>query len=150
MADKKRQLLSVWGDTVDFRQLLWGITGGALLGHFSFAAGLRYLVKFHPGLQKGLTMGYALLFGVGGCILAGVIAAKLFPPKHVYREQECSIDRTAVLKDLKVNMQLEAEYLQQASPKIIREMQVLQLYDLFKGEGETATPVSAQPQKAGK
>ena len=149
MADKKRQLLNVWGDTVDFRQLLCGVTGGALLGYFSFAAGLRYLVKYHPSLQKGLAMGYALLFGVGGCVVAGVIAAKLFPPKHVYREQERSIDRSAVLQDLKVNMQLEAEYLKQASPKVIREMQALQLYDLFKGEDGTAATVSAQPEKAG-
>jgi len=149
MTDKKRQLISVWGDTVDLWQLLWGVTGGALLGYFSFAGGLRYLTQYHPSLPTGLAMGYALLFGVGGCIVVGLIAAKLFPPKHVYREQERSIDRSAVLKDLKVDMQLEAEYLKQASPQVIREMQALQLYDLFRGEDETGATVSAQPKKAG-
>jgi len=46
-------------------------------------------------------------------------------------------------------MQLEAEYLKQASPQVIREMQALQLYDLFRGEDETGATVSAQPKKAG-
>jgi hypothetical protein len=149
MTEKKTQLLNIWGNTVDFSQVLWGVAGGAVLGYVSLIGGLRYLAKYHSGLQKDLAMGYALLFGVAGCVLAGLIAGRLFPPKHIYHEEEVSTDRLAVLKELKVDMRLEAEYLKHAPEKVIQEMKALQLYDLFSSGGETEAVKQVQQKGAG-
>ncbi len=125
MEGKKTEFLTIWGDTVIFKQLLLGLAGGAMLGYLSLMGGLVYLNKTQPNLGKALLMGYALLFGVGGCIIAGVIAAKIFKPKRIFYEEDTCIDKHAVLESLHVDIKQEAEYLKHVSPRIINEMKQL-------------------------
>jgi hypothetical protein len=80
-APPTRQYLEVWGDTVDGRHLLGSIALGVgiavpvyLLADAGFAA-----------LTDGTALGhsYALLAGLAACIIAAVIAARLFKPKRI-------------------------------------------------------------------
>ncbi|MDR3561335.1 MAG: hypothetical protein P4N59_07845 [Negativicutes bacterium] len=134
MEKHKEEFVTIWGDTVNFRQLLLGLVGGAVLGYLSLIGGLSYLKSYHPGLGKALLMGYALLFGVGGCIVAAMIAGRVFKPKRIYSEEDRSVDKQAVLRELNIDLKQEAEYLKQVSPQIIHEMKQLQLYELFVTE----------------
>lgn len=77
-------LAEVWGDVVDLRHLALAVAIGAAvsLGVF-FAA----LAGFH-GLGTAAAAGraYAMLAGLGGCVLAGAICARLLPPKRILVE----------------------------------------------------------------
>lgn len=76
----KSSLLEVWGDTVDSRHLCGAIALGLTI------AGSLYLAadEIMPSLvdDRTLAHSYALLVGLLGCLVAAVIAAKLFPPKR--------------------------------------------------------------------
>lgn len=76
----KSSLLEVWGDTVDSRHLCGAIALGLTI------AGSLYLAadEIMPSLvdDRTLAHSYALLVGLIGCLVAAVIAAKLFPPKR--------------------------------------------------------------------
>ncbi|MFI5428606.1 hypothetical protein [Aeromicrobium sp. UC242_57] len=72
----KSSLLEVWGDTVDSRHLCGAIGLGLTI------AGSLYLAadQIMPSLvdDRTLAHSYALLIGLIGCLVAAVIAAKLF------------------------------------------------------------------------
>ncbi len=76
----KSSLLEVWGDTVDSRHLTGAIGLGLVV------AGSLYLAadRITPSLVDDPTLAhsYALLVGLVGCLIAAVIAAKLFAPKR--------------------------------------------------------------------
>ncbi|WP_333594835.1 hypothetical protein, partial [Anaerospora hongkongensis] len=64
--------------------------------------------------------------------LSAIISAKLFKPKRKLNEEEFSEeDRLAVLEELKIDIDKEAEELQFVGAKVIQEMKDLQIYDLF-------------------
>jgi hypothetical protein len=134
MEGKVQEYMTVWGDTVKFRQLLLGLLGGALMGYFSFTGGSAYLKAYHPGLGTSLLSGYALLFGVGGSVLAGIIAGFVFSPNRVFHEEDFQIDKQLVLKELGLDPGKEAEYLKTVPAEVIAEMKKLQLYDVFADE----------------
>ena len=134
MEGKQQGYLNVWGDTVDFKELLTGVFLGAALGYSSYIAGLWYLKSFHPGIEKGLLQGYALIFGVCGCLVIGVIAAKVFKAKRIFIEDDYGIDKNSALLELNLNLQQEAEYLKGVAPDVIEEMHKLGIYQLFTDE----------------
>lgn len=131
--------ISIWGDTVDFREcliaLLIGIVFGVVCGDGAFS----YLKAYHADMSKGALMGTALMIGAGGSILAGYICAKLFKPKRIIEEESQRIEIEELVSDLELDMHGEAEILKQASPEIIAELKILNLYDLFAYEGHVAS-----------
>ncbi|MDR3561342.1 MAG: hypothetical protein P4N59_07880 [Negativicutes bacterium] len=131
MQEQRQGYLTVWGDTVDIKELLIGLILGALVGYGSYVGGLWYLKIFHPGIAKGVLQGYALLFGIGGCLVVGVIAAKVTKAKRVFVEDDSSIDKQAALLEFNLDLEREAEYLKSVPPDIKKEMHQLQIYDLF-------------------
>jgi len=134
MEEKKSDFLVVWGDTVNFKQLLLGMVVGAVLSYASYAGGLSYLKHYHPSLNKGLLMGYALLFGVGGCVIVGIIAARIFKPKRIFCEEDFNLDKEKVLGELNLDLEKEAKYLLTTPRDVVAEMQELGLYHLFAGQ----------------
>lgn len=128
---EKQSYLTIWGDTVDLKELLIGLFLGAVLGYSSFSGSLWYLKSFHPDIAKGLLAGYALLFGIVGCLVAGVIAAKFFKSKRIFLEDDSSIDKQSVLLDLTLNLKQESKYLKNVPPDVIEEMRELHVYELF-------------------
>ena len=131
----KTSYITVWGDTVNFRELLIGLLLGALAGFGSYRGALWLLNSTHPDMAKGLLMGYALLFGISGCLLAGGVAAKVFKAKRIFIEDDSSIDMQATLHELKLDLRRESEYLKAVPPDVIAEMHELQIYELFSDLG---------------
>lgn len=77
---QQTRLLEVWGDTVDSRHLVLSIVLGVGLGAPVFL-GTSWLLGM-TDVAEGLQRSYALLAGIAACLVAAVIAARLFGPKR--------------------------------------------------------------------
>ncbi|MCX4161043.1 MULTISPECIES: hypothetical protein [Paraburkholderia] len=123
------QLVEVWGDTVDIRHLAWSVVLGVVISLGAFAVAGRVLAAYvhDPTMARA----YAMLVGLGGCLLAGGVCAKLFKPKRDVIEQATgAAGREAVLAQLAA----EAGGLGRVAdlpPAVAAEMKELELYDLF-------------------
>ena len=125
------QLAEVWGDTVDLRHLVWAIligTGISVAGYFLASRWLMSVVE-----SRQLAQAYAMLAGLAGCILAGVICARLFPPKREVTELDISTDpewRAEVLAELE-NQPGGLGTVADLPPAVVSELKELKLYELF-------------------
>jgi len=129
---EEQRLVTIWEDTVDLRQLLIGLACGSALGFASYTVAIRAFTTYFPGQTANLIKGYALMAGIAGCVLAAVLVAMVVKPKRRLRETDQGpIDHSSLLRELALNKDEERLALQTASPKLIREMQQLQIYDLF-------------------
>ena len=128
----EHRLVNIWEDTVDLRELLIGLACGSAFGFASYALALRAFAAYLPTQQPSLIKGYALMAGIAGCVMAASFVAAAVKPKRVLRETAAGpIDRAGLVRDLALNPEEERRALETASPKLIREMQQLQIYDLF-------------------
>ncbi|UGU34414.1 hypothetical protein LT350_16520 [Mycolicibacterium smegmatis] len=82
-------LVEVWGDTVNERHVIVAVLLGAslavptfLLAHRGFAAAMD---------NQDLAKTYAMLAGLGACLVSAIISARLFEPKRIVTEQ--ALDR---------------------------------------------------------
>jgi hypothetical protein len=92
-------LAEVWGDTVDLKHLAWSVVLGVAISVGAFEAGKLLLssVASDPAIVRA----DAMLVGLGGCLLAGVVSAALFRPKRIVVEQTVhESDRMDVLARL--------------------------------------------------
>ena len=134
---EKQPYADIWGDTVDLRHLAAGMVIGIVIGLGFYLAGLYVIKTNYPKLPVNLSTAYALLIGIVGCLVAAVVSAKLFPPKRTLKQGEFSLsDREAVLEELQIDRQREAEELKSVGPEVLAEMKELQLYNLFAGSDE--------------
>ena len=78
------QLATVWGDTVDLRHLWRAVIIGAGLSLVTYYGAVATFKAF--GTVSAIDHAYAMLFGLGGCIISGVTCAWLFPPKRIFIE----------------------------------------------------------------
>ncbi|MFB8766972.1 hypothetical protein VSQ78_04595 [Nocardiopsis alba] len=78
------RLLEIWGDTVDSRHTLWAILLGAGIAVPLYLVSERLFAHF--GDNPDVASTYALLVGLGGCLLAGFLNAVFFRPKRIVRE----------------------------------------------------------------
>lgn len=130
-------LAIIWGDTVSLRHLAGAMLIGMVLGISFYKGGLYIIVDQFSGIPANLHKSVGLLFGIVGCLIAAVISARLFPPKRVLSEQQFSPEeRERVLKELQVDIEQEAEDMKTMSPAVLKEMEELQLLELFRKTGE--------------
>lgn len=138
-------LAIIWGDTVKLKHLAGAMLIGMVLGISFYQGGLTIIEKYFSSLPENLHKSVALLVGIVGCLLAAVISAKLFPPKRVLSEQEFAPeDRERVLKELQIDLDQEAEDLKTMSPAVLREMEELQLLELFQKQPQNKTEEPAK------
>ncbi|ATB37609.1 hypothetical protein CYFUS_003034 [Cystobacter fuscus] len=142
-------LAEVWGDTVDLRHLAWSIGIGLVvsLGCFLLAS---HLLVDRVG-SAALARAYAMLAGLAGCVLSGVICGALFPPKREVVEDGGADPswRQEVLNELAAQsggLGAVAEL----PPAVVDEMKALHIYELFANAqpvvpDATVTP-SGMPQ----
>jgi len=129
---RKKPFADVWGDTVDLKHLAIAMIIGILISLSCYILGLNYLQSHFPQLPANLMTAYALLIGISGCLFSAIISANLFKPKRILNENDFSeADRNAVLDELNIDREREAEELKTVGPKIVKEMKDLQIYDLF-------------------
>lgn len=147
------RLAEVWSDTVDLRQLAWAIGIGIVISVAGFYAASRWLrgVVASPELAHA----YAMLAGLAGCVLAGVICARLFPPKREVIEHSSTHDpawRAEVLAELAEQPGGLGSLADLPEPTK-RELKELGLYDLFAesaAQPEQPQAAAGLPQGASK
>lgn len=126
----QRQLVEVWGDTADTRHLAWAIVLGIGISLPAFLLASRVLTGYvaSPELAKA----YAMLAGLAGCILAGVVCTLLFKPKRVVIEGEAAdpVWRQEVLAKLAEETGGLGS-VADLPPSVVHEMQELGIYQLF-------------------
>jgi len=125
-----RRLVEVWGDTADTTHLAWSIVLGVGISVPAFLLANRGLATW--GSSPELAKAYAMLAGLAGCVLAGLICALLFKPKRTVVEGP-QVDLGGRLEVL---TQLAAQHgglgsVADLPPAVIREMQALEIYELF-------------------
>ena len=130
------QLVEVWGDTVSFNELIKAIVIGVVVSLAVFFAA-KYLIE---GLEQdqALAHAYAMLAGLGGCLLAGFISAKLFRPKRLVLEGDA--EDSAWLQSVLAELAAEGKDLgdlKDLSPAVVQELKELQLYDAFVQQQKT-------------
>lgn len=123
------RLVEVWGDTVDLKHLAWSVALGTGISVGAFFLGQRLLSTFVQ--DAAIARAYAMLVGLAGCLVAGVVCALLFKPKRDVVEH--AVDPT---ERLKVLDQLAAESgglgaVADLPPSVRAEMEELGLLELF-------------------
>lgn len=147
-ADASRyDLVEVWNDVVDTRQLLKAVLIGAVIsvGTFLIAQSILSNVVESAAIARA----YAMLAGVVGCVASGVVAALLFPPKRVVTDATGDDAwRAQIMQDLADN---PATTLSESSldPVVVSEMEELGLRKLFAShDRKTAHAAPASPAAA--
>lgn len=131
---RKPDYITVWGDTVEFRDLVLGIVAGAVFSFIGSYYGKKY-VSFHLShTSAGLAKGYALLIGIVVSLLVAAVVALVYKPKRIFNEQETQLDRDAFVEQYHLDLAKEAECLKTTSADTLSEMKELGLYAVFKGE----------------
>ncbi len=147
------RLAEVWSDTVDLRQLAWAIGIGIVISVAGFYAASHWLrgVVASPELAHA----YAMLAGLAGCVLAGLICARLFPPKRIVVEHSATQDpawRAEVLAEL-AEQPGGLGTLADLPEAAVRELKALDLYELFAQPAAPAPDARVRaeaPQSANK
>ncbi|MBB1652562.1 MULTISPECIES: hypothetical protein [Delftia] len=125
------RLAEVWGDTVDLRHLAWAIAIGTGISVLGFYLASRWLATVVESRQ--LAHAYAMLAGLAGCVIAGVICARAFAPKREVTELDTSNDpewRREVLEEL-ARQPGGLGTVQDLPPAVVQELKELKLYELF-------------------
>ena len=134
------RLAEVWGDTVDLKHLAWAIVIGTGISVTAYFFASRWLTSVVE--SKQLAQAYAMLAGLAGCVISGVICARIFPPKRVVTEMDISSDpvwRAEVLAELE-NQPGGLGRIADLPPAVVNELKELKLYDLFADAPKKSNP----------
>ena len=124
------RLVEIWGDTADLGHLAWSIAIGVGVSLAGYLAASRVLAGT-VGTPE-LARAYAMLAGLGGCVLSGLICAKLFGPKREVVEGGAADPRwrEEVLDEL-AGEHGDLGSVDDLPPVVVREMKELEIYELF-------------------
>jgi hypothetical protein len=128
------RLAEVWSDTVDLRHLAWSIAIGVIVSVAAFVGAGRWLRGLAASTE--LAHAYAMLAGLAGSVIAGVVCARLFAPKREVVEDTALADaawREEVLADL-ANEPGGLGTLADLPPAALQELRELGLEELFAGQ----------------
>lgn len=148
--DTSARYAEVWGDTVDLRHLGGAIVLGIGIGTGAFLAGKSLLASLVA--DAAIARAYAMLLGLGGCLLAGAVCARLFEPKRQVVEQASDASERQRVLD-----QLSAEYgglgaitdLSDAARAELAELGLLELFAAREAAAARAVPVDGAAGAAG-
>jgi len=145
------RLVEIWGDTADLGHLAWSIAIGLVVSLAGFLVANRVLAST-VGTPE-LARAYAMLAGLGGCVVSGLICARLFEPKREVVEGAAADPRWRE----EVLAELAAEHgglgsMDELPPVVVREMKELEIHELFasyeprarRAEGAKAVEGAAQ------
>lgn len=124
------RLVEIWGDTADLGHLAWSIAIGLVVSLAGFLVANRVLAST-VGTPE-LARAYAMLAGLGGCVLSGLICAWLFAPKREVIEGTGADPRwrEEVLAEL-AGEHGDLGSVTDLPPAVVREMKELEIHDLF-------------------
>ncbi|GAB3697655.1 hypothetical protein [Saccharopolyspora tripterygii] len=130
------RLIEVWGDTVDTRHMGMSIALGAGIAAPTFLLARAYFTA--TVADTTLAESYALLLGLVACLVAAVIAARLFKPKRIVRENSTITESRR--EALEVIAADGGEWTDPAelSAEVQEELRLLGLYDVLAEAHEDA------------
>ena len=137
MDSSNNNLVEVWGDTVNFKSMLFAIVIGSVV-----STGTFLLAKFFLSSSSGdttLLNGYAMLIGLGGCLLSGFICSIMFKPaRTVISSQEDNSDNVkASIVDL-IKDDPNYTSVNDLPSEVKEELNLLQLMTVFQEAEEIA------------
>ena len=137
MDSSNNNLVEVWGDTVNFKSMLFAIVIGSVV-----STGTFLLAKFFLSSSSGdttLLNGYAMLIGLGGCLLSGFICSIMFKPaRTVISGQEDNSDNVkAFIVDL-IKDDPNYTSVNDLPSEVKEELNLLQLMTVFQEAEEIA------------
>lgn len=142
---RARGLVEIWGDTADTGHLAWSIVIGAVVSLAGFLLASRALVGLAASPE--LARAYAMLAGLAGCLLAGAICARLFPPKREVVEGHGAQAGDVAWREQALDKLAEEAgglgKLADLPPAVIAELKELELYELFAARERGTAPVAA-------
>lgn len=129
-APPRRALIEVWGDTADTRHLAWSIAIGVGISLTGFLIA-NHILAAHVSSPE-LARAYAMLAGLAGCVLSGVICAFIFPPKREVVEGAVAdpVWREEVVAEL-AEGHGGLGSMADLPPVVAKEMKALEIYELF-------------------
>ncbi|GJG96930.1 hypothetical protein [Cupriavidus pauculus] len=138
------RLVEVWGDTADTRHLAWSIVIGAAISLTGYLIASRLLAAVVQSAE--LARAYAMLAGLFGCLVAGVVCAVLFKPKRVVVENETghSAAREEALRKLAEDAGGLGS-IADLPPAVVAELRELQLLDLFQAHEQRDAVRASEP-----
>jgi hypothetical protein len=144
------ELMEIWGDTVDRRHLALSIVIGGVIAMAAFVVS-RWLLR-QVVADQAMAASYAMLVGLAGCLIAGIICAKLFPPKRqIIEEGEDPSWRESAMDELATDANGLGR-LADLPPSVIAELKDVGLYETFarRERAAAATDVSPSTPVAGR
>ena len=131
MEHSSSNLVEVWGDTVDFRSMLFAILIGSIV-----STGTFLLAKFFMSSLSGdttLLNGYAMLIGLGGCLLSGFICSVMFKPaRTVISSQEDNSENVKAFIVELIKDDSNYTSVNDLPSEVKKELELLQLLSVFQ------------------
>lgn len=128
---KEKSYTKVWGDTVFLPELI----GAAVIGiavTMSFYGATWYLLTKLTDLSDSIAGGYALMGGIAGCFLSGIITGRCFQPKRIVIEGTEEMELEKILAEAGTSLAEEAELLAKEDADTLQELEDLRLYSLLR------------------
>lgn len=123
------RLVEVWGDTVDTVHLGLAVVIGSVISLACYLIASRVLIAVVS--PADVARAYAMLVGLAGCIISGIVCAKLFPPKREVVEAAADpFWREEVLAQL-VAESKSIGSMSDLPSATVEELRELGLYELF-------------------
>jgi len=145
-----RGLVEIWGDTADTGHLAWSIVIGAVVSLAAFVFASRMFVGLAGSPE--LARAYAMLAGLAGCLLAGAICARLFPPKREVVEGHGAAGNDVAWREQALDKLAEEAgglgRLADLPPAVVAELKELELYELFAARERGAAAAMASKASA--
>ncbi len=138
---KESSLIEVWGDTVDRGELGKAIVIGGAIALIAFVAARAVLTRIVP--DPALAASYAMLVGLAGCLIGGVVCAKLYRPKREVIENSADDGwREATMAELDKDP-LGMGRLADLPPNVVAELKEIGLYETFANHEHAGKSASA-------
>lgn len=137
MDSSNNNLVEVWGDTVNFKSMIFAIVIGSVV-----STGTFLLAKFFLSSSSGdttLLNGYAMLIGLGGCLLSGFICSIMFKPARtvISSQEDNSENVKAFIVDL-IKDDPNYTSVNDLPSEVKEELNLLQLMTVFQEAEEIA------------
>jgi len=134
--DRELKLVEVWGDVVDIVHLCWAVVLGCICSLPAYLVAVEVFQTFVD--TESLAKTYALLVGLAGCLVAGTLSAKRFPPKRILEQDAQDPAAQAEALDELREETGDLGEIADLPPAAIEELKALGVYDLFAGAQERA------------
>ena len=128
---KEKNYTKVWGDTVFLPELVCAAVIGIAVT-MGFYGAIFYLLTRLTSLSVSIASGYALMGGIAGCFLSGIITGRSFRPKRMVIEGTEEMELEKILAEAGTSAEVEAKLLAKEDKETLQELESLKLYSLLR------------------